>query len=106
MYAVAWNCRPKRGWKETCEICCDDEAEVEGGLLRIDREADRELLVIDVCSEGEENVTKPRVVLGLAADNGPASAELLLLAERSIIVMGGGTERELRRKLGLIEVKI
>jgi hypothetical protein len=53
--------------------------------LYTDREAvDVELLVKDVWVEGEENVTKPRTVLGLAADNGAANAERFL-ADRSII---------------------
>jgi hypothetical protein len=45
------------------------------------------LLVIFVCKEEEESVMKPRaVVLGLAADNGAANAELFL-ADRSIMVI-------------------
>lgn len=50
-----------------------------------------------VCNEGEENVTKPRAVLGLAADNGAANAELLVLAERSIIVIARGTKKTIKK---------
>jgi hypothetical protein len=57
--------------------------------LYADREvADDELLVIFVWKEEEESVRKPRaLVLGLAADNGAANAELLTLADRSIMVI-------------------
>jgi hypothetical protein len=88
VYAVAWNCLLKRGWKEAFESCWDDDkAEVERLPLYTDREvADGELLAIFVCKEEDESVRKPRtVVLGLAADNGAANAELL--AERSIMVI-------------------
>ena len=84
MYAVAWNCLLKRGWKVGFNSFCDDKAELEEISLYIDRDvADDDLLVKDASKE-EENVTKPRaVVLGLAADNGALSAEL----DRSIIVI-------------------
>jgi hypothetical protein len=84
VYAVAWNCLPKRGWKVAFDSFCDDKTELEEIPLYIDRDvADDDLLVKDACKE-EENVTKPRaVVLGLAADNGAPNAEL----DRSIIVI-------------------
>ena len=44
----------------------------------------------DVCNGGNGDVTKPRAALGLAADNGAANADfLLLLADRIIIVIRG-----------------
>ena len=71
------------------ESCCNDKSEAEGIPLYADREvADGELLVIFVWKEEEESVRKPRaLVLGLAADNGAANAELLTLADRSIMVI-------------------
>ena len=101
MYAVAWKCLPKRGWKEAClRFCDDDKAETKGALLYTDREvAGGELLVIFVCKEEEESVMKPRaVVLGLAADTAAPSAELFL-ADRSIMAITERCWKTLKRDL-------
>lgn len=89
MYAVAWKCLVNRGWTAVLDSFCE-KPECERGLVCTDREtANAELLVKDACGEGEVDVTKPRAVLGLAADNGALNAELFL-GDRSIIAMAVG----------------